>query len=451
MEVTARFDFDKVCFDQDNCVHLLLSLRAPKINWIEQRPKLAIMPAIDISSSMGFASKLNYAKDSLLKMIDHLGSEDYCGLVTFGSEANLLSPPVLMNAENKDKLKSLVKKLQAYGNTAFASGMVMALKELRQLDKDIISRVIMFTDGEANVGASKIADILALLPENLGRATVSAFGYGKDAKQDILDALAIEAKGNYAFIETPDNAPAAFAKELGGLLSVFATDLKITLRTREGLVLEQVVTDVSSSMKDGNCEIKLPELLSEEVRNLVVKCKLPAGTEPKVLDVLDLEINSTTLHPVQELTRTMTVQIETVVRGEHQDKATKEVDDLVTLAQMVRAQVDAAKLAERGLFVDAEACMTKFAAAAQTKGQVGFSSAAGRMKSLYGDRVTYDSRSGYLRSFQKLGTRAVGASSVASDALEEVKTLGVFDSSEVFLNNSAQDELLKSFKEEDKK
>lgn len=446
MEVTTRFDFDKVCFDQDNCVHLLLSLRAPKINWTEQRPKLAIMPAIDISGSMDIADKLNYAKESLLKMIDHLGGEDYCGLVTFGSEANLLSSPILMTAENKDRLKSLVKNLRARGGTAFASGMVMALKELKRFGKDIISRVIMFTDGEANVGASKITDILALLPENLGNATISTFGYGRDAKQDVLDALAVEAKGNYAFIETPDNAPAAFAKELGGLLSVFATDFKINLRAREGLIIEQVVTDVSSTMKDGTCEIKLPELLSEEVRNLIVKCKLLAGHGPKLLDVLDLEVNSTTLHPVQELTRTITVQIETVVRGEQQDKATKEVDDLVTLAQMVRAQADAAKLAEQGRFADAEATMTKFGVAAQIKGQVNFSATADKMRYFYRDRVTYDSNSGYLRSFQKLGTRAVGASAASSNALDEVKTLGIVDC----LNNSAQDELLKSFKEEKK-
>lgn len=443
MEIATKFDFDKVRFDQDNDVHLLLSLKAPKLNWVEQRAKLAIMPAIDISSSMGFSGKLAYAKESLIKMIDHLSSEDFCGLVTFASNAVVLSPPLAMTADNKLHLQSLVKKLQAYGNTAFASGMLQSLKELNKLEADVIRRVIMFTDGEANVGASKLEDILSLLPEHLGRTTVSAFGYGKDAKQDILNSLAAEAKGNYAFIETPDNAPAAFAKELGGLLSVFATDLKITIRSKTGVILDQVISEVTHTAQDGSLEIKVPELLSEEVRNLVIKCKIAAGTEPQELEALEVEINSMTMHPVQEVTRKVSATIQLVTCGEHQDKPTKDVDEVVTFNQMIRAQIDAGKLAEKGLYQAAEDRLESFALMSDKKGLANFSSLARKTRGRLSNNIVYTQNASYLASFNGL-TRGVGTSSFSSEALEELKTFQLSD--QVQLNNSTQDFLMDSFK-----
>jgi hypothetical protein len=56
-----------------------------------------------------------------------------------------------------------------------------------------------------------------VLEANRGEATVSAFGYGDDADQDLLRELSELGKGNYAHVQSPEEALTAFAHELGGL------------------------------------------------------------------------------------------------------------------------------------------------------------------------------------------------------------------------------------------
>ena len=66
MKTTARFTFDAVRHDQENEVHLVVSLKAPKKDWETKRPPVCVFPVIDTSTSMS-GQKLDYAKKSALK------------------------------------------------------------------------------------------------------------------------------------------------------------------------------------------------------------------------------------------------------------------------------------------------------------------------------------------------------------------------------------------------
>lgn len=268
LETKARLTFDSVQFDKTNDAHVVVSLKAPKIDWQSKRPAVCVMPVIDISGSMRGA-KLEYAKQSVMKLIDHLQPGDYCGIVAFESSVHVVSPPVEMTQARKDELKALVGKLQTIGGTNFSGGLLQGLEFLNEGDmpSGMLFRIIMFTDGCANEGvATKGPDIVKLLTANLGRSTVSAFGYGPDADQELLADVAKAGNGNYAFIRNPEEALSAFAKELGGLLSTFAQNLVIEVAPHKGHSIEEVLSDVTVEEKDEKVLIKLPDILSEEER-----------------------------------------------------------------------------------------------------------------------------------------------------------------------------------------
>lgn len=440
MEITTRFDYDKISPDQDRDVHLLVSLQAPKLD-LSTRAPLAIFPCLDVSGSM-MGPKLDCAKQSISKLIENLSPTDYCGLVVFGSEARLISGPKLMTAENKTQLKSQLRKIECQGSTAFGSGMLMSLQQLSKLDisDSMISRVIMFTDGHANCGPRSLDEMVSLFPENLGKASISCFAYGEGCNQELLNQLAQEAKGNYAFIKNPDDAPGAFAKELGGLLSVYAHDIKITLDPQDKVKIVSVVSDVSNVNTDKSYELSVPEILSEEIRHLVIKCKVPACNTQGLQDLVRVNVEFNMLHPVQKLNFKKIARLDFVSKEQHPELPVKEVDDQITLAQMIRAQIDAEVFAKAGNYSQASFTMDNFTTLADIKGQSKFGVVASKTRDRLSSSSAYANNRSSLESLKRVGTRAVGityCSELDSDLVDIVDSIQ--------LNNSTQDELVKSF------
>ncbi len=97
MELTTRFTYDSVNYDQENNVHLVLSLKAPKVEVTEKRPPIYIHVVLDVSGSMS-GPKLDYAKRSIFKLLEHMQAGDFVGITTFDDNITDVSPPVELSA-----------------------------------------------------------------------------------------------------------------------------------------------------------------------------------------------------------------------------------------------------------------------------------------------------------------------------------------------------------------
>lgn len=435
MKIDARLTFDKIRFDQDfDKAHLVLSLIAPAQEATTKRPPICIIPVIDVSPSMQ-GQKIDYAKKSVLKLIDHLQSSDYCGLVQFSGSAQVLAKPTKVTAATKDDLKRRVGDLRIGSATNIAAALLTGLQVANEMDlpAEVITRVILFTDGEANTGvATSHKDILALVNPNLGLATVSAFGYGHDAKQDLLGDMAKSGKGNYAFVENPDDALTAFGKELGGLLSTYATDLTIELTPHAGHRVSKVVTDVDAEEEDigGEMTIKIPDILGEETRHIVLGVKLAEqkGALPRPVNVFDVKLSYDVLDANRRKERKTVegkVKAQFVKQGEEQEKPHADLDKLVGLAEVVRAQIEAEELAKKGDYLGAQGHMRKTAAAVHTRGLVQLQALADSVSDRLGSQSLYAQNASYLTSMARGGTRGMGVASYDAHAAADLDALGV--------------------------
>jgi hypothetical protein len=195
MKTTAQLTYEKVRFDEAKDVHLVVSLAAPHQDATESRRPVCVIPVVDVSGSMQ-GEKLHFAKQSVMKLVDHLAPGDFCGVVVFSTQVETLAPPAEMTQARKDELKGLVGRLEPRHNTNLGGGLLAGLDHARvtRLPEGMLTRVILFTDGLANEGPAKSrAELLRLLDEDLGAATLSAFGYGEDADQELLrEAIAFE-------------------------------------------------------------------------------------------------------------------------------------------------------------------------------------------------------------------------------------------------------------------
>ncbi len=453
MKVDARLTYEKIRHDQDTDAHLVLTLTAPPIEEQAKRPNLCIIPVIDVSPSMyeHGGQKIGYAKRSVEKLIEHLGPGDYCGLVQFSGSAEVLQKPIKITAESKATLKRKVTELGCGNATNIADGLLVGLDLGNKADLPgaVIVRVILFTDGQANRGPeTTLPGLVKLLESNLGSCTASAFGYGSDADQNLLGELAKKGSGNYAFVQNPDDALTAFGKELGGLLSTYATNLLINVTATGDHEITDVVSDVDSEEEKigQGVRVKIPDILAEEVRHIVLGVKLKAqkgAVGPRAVNVFAVKAGWDILDANSKKERQgsdVKAKAQFVKDGEEQKKPDVTLDKIVGLAQVVRAQLEAEERAKKGDYAGAQQRMKTAVKNLQSRGHDQAVHLASEISDRMGSAQVYANNGGYLRSVASGGTRAMGVASYDASAAADLMTYGVGS-----MSNSSQTSTSQSF------
>lgn len=452
MEIQARFDYDKLDHTKANNPHLVVSLKTPILDWVEKRPAIAILPCIDLSGSMQ-GEKLAYAKQSVLKLIEHLAEGDVAGLVTFDDHAKVVVTPAKVTSDFKVKLANAVKKLQIGGGTNLAEGMVSSIDVIQRLDlpASFLHRVILFTDGQPTMGVTSPKAILKMLGKKRARATVSAFGYGEGnctwggIDHDFLTALSTQGKGNYAYVKDPDDALGAFGKELGGLLSTYATNLMVEVAPSGGHRIQKVLTNVEHEEDvTGVVEIPISDILGEETRHFVFETALAEQKKcfPRATTVFTVRVSYEVL--TEDGSRVIRkceamARVRFVREDDAQAEPHAEVDQILALHQMIRTQLDAEAEAKKGNYEGAVMFMQEVHDNVAARGHVGVATAARQTGLRLGDAAVYANSRGYLSSVANAGTRAFGTSQVDGDAAL------VLESCNVAMSSPTQDQYQASF------
>lgn len=298
------------------------------------------------------------------------------------------------------------------------------------------------THPQANT--QKREQLLPLLEKSLGTATLSAFGYGADADQELLADLAKKGKGNYAFVKNPDDALSAFAKELGGLLSTYAQNIEIKVTPHNGHRISEVLSDVDVEQNGNDVTIKLPDILAEEERHIVLGMKLSEQSQalPRAMNIADVKFTYEQLAADgvrNKKTEELKAKIVFVKSGDEQTKPTEEVDKVVGIAQLVKRQSEAERHAERGDFAGAAAVMSCMASDLESRGLGAHAVVAKRARLAMQDAGSFQANKGYLRSSKSAGSRAYGTSGMDEGAAADYAAMGVS------ISNSAQGAVVESF------
>ena len=192
---------------------------------------------VDVSGSMSSPDRLGLAKESLKILTANLTEKDTVAIVTYAGDSRVVLKPT--SAEHRNVIDAAIDELAAAGSTAMASGIDLAYAEAaRGLSSDSFSRVIVLTDGDANVGAHTHAELLDIIA---GRAkegvTLSTIGFGVGNYKDaMLEQLADKGNGNHFYVDSLDAAKKVFAEQLGANLEVVAKDVKLQVEFDPALV-----------------------------------------------------------------------------------------------------------------------------------------------------------------------------------------------------------------------
>ncbi len=193
----------------------------------ERKPSHLVF-LVDVSGSMDEPSKLPLAKQALHILTDNLSAHDSVSLVTYAGATRLVLP--MTSIDHKDRIHQAIDSLSANGSTAMASGIDLAYEQATQwLRPGEISRVIVCTDGDANVGPHSTQELLSLIESRAKQGVaLSTIGFGMgNYKDSMMEQLADKGNGNNYYIDSIDAAKRVFADQLTSTLEVAAKDVKL--------------------------------------------------------------------------------------------------------------------------------------------------------------------------------------------------------------------------------
>jgi Ca-activated chloride channel homolog len=253
------------------------------------RLPLNLAVVIDHSGSMAGA-KIEKTKQAAMQLIDQLTPQDNLALVEFDDTVDVLFPS--QHVLDREALKAQVQRIQPGGSTALYAGVETGGKELLKIESrtDRINRVILLSDGLANVGPSSTSDLKAL-GRSLSRQgiSVSTIGVGDDYNEDLMAGLAEASDANYYYVKDAEKLPEIFAKELGGLQAVTARQVEVVITCADGIEPLDLIGRPEKFV-DRKTTVEFSSFASGQNRYLFLRCRVKANDAVTQMDLASVKV-----------------------------------------------------------------------------------------------------------------------------------------------------------------
>ena len=228
---------EQECEEEKTVVDLLFQMQADATEATE-RDGWNLYLCVDVSGSMA-GTNMQLTKRALSKTVDHLQAGDRVTLVTFSNQANLKFENLEFSA-NETTIRNAFENLTADGGTNMSAGLETAYRLAQDLyDAAATNRVILFSDGAANVGDTQIQNFEALTRIS-GEEGIYLSGVGVGHNYDMarMDALTDAGKGAHVFLPNMDEVELIFGDYFQKMVEVAADRIAIEMLLPEGLKLE---------------------------------------------------------------------------------------------------------------------------------------------------------------------------------------------------------------------
>ena len=343
---------------REQTVNVLIRITPPALNpdpssrpnW-KGRPDLNLSLVLDRSGSME-GEKMMRAREAAMFCVDQMLPSDRLSVVTFDDRIDVLFPSEPVT--NKQSMKDLISRVTARGSTALHEAWVrggLTVSE-RMLDQGI-NRVVLITDGLANVGITNTDEIVTQAMGLYQRGvSTSTIGIGADFNEDLLMPMAQSGGGNAWHVVEPNDMQQIFQVELEGLVAQFAHTVSMSLIPADGVRIVDVLNDFELTETG---RYKLPNLQAGSALDIVVQLRVGAEEAGKQLRLLDLRLGFTPQEAknAEVLKQAHTVEFASLAEVER-SAMNEEVIRAVQFLMNARARNEAMKFMDRGDYVGAQ-------------------------------------------------------------------------------------------------
>ncbi|MCA9547801.1 MAG: VWA domain-containing protein, partial [Myxococcales bacterium] len=244
-----------------------------------ERAPMDLVIVLDRSGSMR-GDKLVAVKSAALKLLDRLGKDDRVTLISYSDDVTVdaLGGPT---GPSGRALRDALMRVSAGGSTALGPALFKAIEQLERGDRGEarMAHVMLLSDGLANQGEQR--------PEVIGAraaggfrvgVSVSTLGVGLDYNEDLMTRVADQGGGRYHFIKDSEAVAAVLNDEMNGLVATVARGVELELKGVQVIKAFGYPSDVV----DGVTKVRVGALGAGQVREVVLRVKVPAGVAPSV-------------------------------------------------------------------------------------------------------------------------------------------------------------------------
>lgn len=275
---------------REQTVDVLIRITPPDLDDLNNsRPALNLSLVLDRSGSMA-GEKMVQARNAAMYCVDQMLPTDRLSVVAFDDHIDVLFPSEPVT--NKSSMKNLISRVEARGSTALHEAWVRGgLTVSEQLIDKGVNRVVLITDGLANVGITSTDEIVSqAMGLNQRGVSTSTIGIGDDFNEDLLLPMSQSAGGNAWHVVEPNDMQRIFEVELQGLIAQFAHTVSLSLIPADGVRIVDLLNDFELT---DTGRYRLPNLQAGAPLEIVVQLRVGAQVIGSSLRLLDLRLGFT--------------------------------------------------------------------------------------------------------------------------------------------------------------
>ncbi|WP_375495578.1 VWA domain-containing protein [uncultured Nostoc sp.] len=353
--IKTSYEFDQSILPAGSSLKTNILLRF-RVDIAESpRRNLNLSLVIDRSGSMAGAP-LHHALKAAESVVDQLEPNDILSVVVYDDEVDSVVPPQAVT--NKAALKNSIHKVRAGGITNLSGGWLKGCEHVKtQLDPQKINRVLLLTDGHANMGIQDPKILTATSGQKAEEGIITTtLGFAQGFNEDLLIGIARAATGNFYFIQSIDEATEVFSIELDSLRAVVGQNLKVTLELADGVSLVDTLSLAKVSQNDaGQAVLTLGELYEGEDKLLGLSLAI-ASAQVGDLPVMKLHYSADVVQDdvIQNISGTADVIAKIGTVEEAAFASTSQIILELSRLTIAKAKETALSLAEHGKHQEAE-------------------------------------------------------------------------------------------------
>lgn len=332
----------------------------------ERRSPLDLAFVLDRSGSMA-GEKLALVKEAVSTALSLLEDDDRAALIVYDNQVECLQPLAHTTSRLKASLRLALHGVDEGGSTNLSGGWLAGCDELasaiEQNDGRRVRRSLLLTDGLANVGIVDEGQLTHHAAELRRRGiSTTALGVGDDFDEGLLSGMSEAGGGNFQYIARPDQLTAFFQDEIGELLSLVASELKLTIVLPAG-VRARLVNAFPSTRDGKRIEVAIGEVPAGHEINLIFDLAVAPGRAGAAHDIA---LTATWTDPSADLTRRFELSLPPLTVATNDEVERSQVDESVQEEAAVQrgnvAQREAMRLDRAGRYAESRAHLRQSAA-----------------------------------------------------------------------------------------
>lgn len=289
IEVKASLDRPVLRAGEKQTAYLRVTIEAAK-RPSAQRAPMNIALVIDRSGSMSSDHRIENARKAAQLAVDRLGRDDILAVVSYDDRVEVEVPSTKVT--DAGAIKDKIGRLTPRGSTAIHAGLLAGANEIRKFkSKERVNRIILLSDGLANVGPSKASDFVSLGKELASEGiTVSTLGLGTGYNEDLMAGLARAGDGGHAFVQESADLSNFIAREFDDALGIVGQQAEIIFTLNDGL---GGVRSLGRAAEIGGNRIvyKVGALFGGTEQVLVAELAVPAIAASDAREIASIEVS----------------------------------------------------------------------------------------------------------------------------------------------------------------